>query len=367
MINIERINKSFDHGRIRILEDVNFSVPKGQLVALLGPSGSGKTTLLRLIAGLENADSGTIELEGKPAQSKTIQQRQVGFVFQHYALFRHMNVFNNVAFGLRVKPWFKRPKRKIIQQKVQELLELVQIHELAKRYPSQLSGGQRQRVALARALAIEPKILLLDEPFGALDANVRQELRIWLRKLHDQMQLTTLFVTHDQQEAMDLADRIILLQKGKLQQIDTPENIYEKPANLFVYQFLGSFNTIRLPVNNSSIKIGHHVFQADRQIANADMGIFYIRPYHLRLLSQNQATTAHFYASVQGILFNGSIIKLQIQPIDYLSGIYEVTISPSDYHAHHVKNGAIYPFSIQELAFFITPQQPPITFKTSES
>jgi sulfate transport system ATP-binding protein len=221
---------------------VSLEVKSGELVALLGPSGSGKTTLLRVIAGLEFADSGTVLLDGEGAHGKDVRERKVGFVFQHYALFKHMTVFENVAFGLRVRPVEARPSEQRIRSKVMELLQLVHLDAFYNRYPSQLSGGQRQRVALARALAVEPKVLLLDEPFGALDAKVRKELRRWMRRLHDEIHITSIFVTHDQEEAMEVSDRVVVMSNGKIEQMGTPEQVWHHPANAFVYDFLGNYN-----------------------------------------------------------------------------------------------------------------------------
>jgi sulfate transport system ATP-binding protein len=234
-IEIKNVSKRF--GSFDALKNISFSVPAGQLVALLGPSGGGKTTMLRIIAGLEAADSGSVLLEGEDATDRSARQRGVGFVFQHYALFRHMTVFENIAFGLRVRPRRVRPSNEAIERKVRELLDLVQLDFLADRLPSQLSGGQRQRVALARALAVEPKVLLLDEPFGALDANVRRELRQWLRRLHDEIHLTSVFVTHDQEEALDLADRVVIINHGLIEQDGTAAEVLKNPATDFVKDF----------------------------------------------------------------------------------------------------------------------------------
>jgi len=215
-IEILNITKTFDS--FKVLDNINLRIETGELVALLGPSGSGKTTLLRIIAGLETPDQVSIIFDGEDNTGKSTQERKVGFVFQHYALFKHMTVFENIAFGLKIKPAKIRPGKEVIKQKVHELLALVKMEELANRYPSQLSGGQRQRIALARALAVEPKVLLLDEPFGALDAKVRKDLRRWLRKLHDEYPITSVFVTHDQEEALDVADRIVILNQGRIEQ-----------------------------------------------------------------------------------------------------------------------------------------------------
>ncbi|XLM21932.1 sulfate ABC transporter ATP-binding protein, partial [Chromobacterium piscinae] len=242
-IQVENIRKAF--GDFVALNDVSLNFPSGELVALLGPSGCGKTTLLRIIAGLEQADAGRVLLDGEDASATHVRERQVGFVFQHYALFRHMTVFDNVAFGLRMKPRRERPSEAEIARQVHELLDLVQLNWLADRFPAQLSGGQRQRIALARALAVQPRVLLLDEPFGALDAKVRKELRRWLRKLHDELHITSLFVTHDQEEALEVADRVVLMNHGQVEQIGSPAEVYSQPASAFVYGFLGSANRIR--------------------------------------------------------------------------------------------------------------------------
>jgi len=226
-IEIRQITKTFH--QFTALKEVSLTIPDGQLVALLGPSGCGKTTLLRIVAGLEVANSGSILFHGEDATFQQVRERRVGFVFQHYALFRHLTVFENIAFGLRVRPRPQRPSKEIIKSKVNELLKLIQMQELADRYPRQLSGGQRQRVALARALAVEPKVLLLDEPFGALDTKVRKELRRWLRRLHETMHITSLFVTHDQEEAMEVADLVVVMNEGRVEQVGTPDDIYENP------------------------------------------------------------------------------------------------------------------------------------------
>ncbi|MEP6874759.1 MAG: sulfate ABC transporter ATP-binding protein, partial [Burkholderiales bacterium] len=244
-IEIRNLNKRF--GKTVVCDNLNLDIPSGELVALLGPSGSGKTSLLRIIAGLERPDAGSVLFHGEDATFDDVRDRHVGFVFQHYALFGHMSIFENVAFGLRVRPKrakpgshaAARPSEAQISAKVMELLKLVQLDWLADRYPHQLSGGQRQRIALARALAVEPKVLLLDEPFGALDAKVRKELRRWLRRLHDEMHITSVFVTHDQDEAMEVADRVVVMNQGRIEQDGPPDEVYDHPATPFVLQFLG--------------------------------------------------------------------------------------------------------------------------------
>ena len=249
-ITVKNVTKRF--GSFLALDNVSLDVPDGELLALLGPSGSGKTTLLRIISGLEVPDAGAVFYKDEDGTDAAVRERNVGFVFQHYALFRHMTVFDNVAFGLRVR---KRPKAQI-RDRVHELLRLVQLEGLERSLPSQLSGGQRQRVALARALAAEPKVLLLDEPFGALDAKVRQELRSWLRRLHDEIHVTSVFVTHDQEEAFEVSDRVVIMNKGRIEQIGTPGEIFEHPANPFVMDFLGNVNVFHGSVQSGRARLG---------------------------------------------------------------------------------------------------------------
>ena len=237
-ISIQNVSKRF--GDFVALDDVSLEVPTGSLVALLGPSGSGKSTLLRIVAGLERADGGAVHIADEDVTSTSPQERGIGFVFQHYAAFKHMTVFENVAFGLRIR----RRRKAEIHARVHELLELVQLEGMAKRYPSQLSGGQRQRMGLARALAVEPKVLLLDEPFGALDARVRKELRVWLRRLHDETHTTTVIVTHDQEEAMEVAETVAVMNHGRIEQVAGPVDLYERPANQFVMEFVGAVNRL---------------------------------------------------------------------------------------------------------------------------
>jgi sulfate transport system ATP-binding protein len=241
-MGIQVIDVKKSYRDIQVLKGVDLEIASGELVALLGPSGSGKTTLLRIIAGLDVADEGRVMIDGVDAGSLEARKRNVGFVFQHYALFKHMTVFENVAFGLRVRPSETRPSNSVINSRVMDLLKLVHLDSFYDRYPSQLSGGQRQRVALARALAVEPKVLLLDEPFGALDAKVRKELRRWMRRLHDEIHITSVFVTHDQEEAMEVSDRIVVMGQGRIEQVGSPGEVYGSPANAFVYDFLGNYN-----------------------------------------------------------------------------------------------------------------------------
>ena len=279
-IEVRNINKRF--GEFVALDNVSLQFPQGELTALLGPSGCGKTTLLRIIAGLEHPDSGQVLLDGEDASARHVRERQVGFVFQHYALFKHMTVFENVAFGLRVKPRKERPGEDQIRQKVKQLLELVQLDWLADRYPPQLSGGQRQRIALARALAVEPRVLLLDEPFGALDAKVRKELRRWLRRLHDELHVTSIFVTHDQEEALEVAGQVVLMNKGTVEQLGTPDAVYNHPASPFVYSFLGNVNLFHGRVHEGVLASGGVNFDVpDHAGVQDSQGIAYVRPHDL--------------------------------------------------------------------------------------
>ncbi|MGI5832739.1 MAG: sulfate/molybdate ABC transporter ATP-binding protein [Thermoguttaceae bacterium] len=290
-IEVRHIVKSF--GTFKALDDVSIRINTGELVALLGPSGSGKTTLLRIIAGLEVPDpvSGPIFFSGHDVGTQKVRDRGVGFVFQHYALFRHMTVYDNIAFGLTVKPRKVRLPKEKIREKVMKLLNMIQLDNLADRFPSQLSGGQRQRVALARALAVEPNVLLLDEPFGALDAKVRMELRGWLRRLHNEIHLTSVFVTHDQDEALELADRVAVMNNGKIEQFDTPDNLFHQPATAFVMNFLGQVNQFHgRMAGEGQVKIGNHHGRAAKMVMNrsnrTDDGAaaIFVRPHDLEIV-----------------------------------------------------------------------------------
>jgi sulfate transport system ATP-binding protein len=313
-IEIRNIRKNF--GSFSALNDVSLDVPSGELVALLGPSGCGKTTLLRIIAGLESPDSGSIHFHGEEATERDIRERQVGFVFQHYALFRHMTVFENVAFGLRVRPKNTRPNEAEIRRRVHQLLELVQLDWLADRYPPQLSGGQRQRIALARALAVEPKVLLLDEPFGALDAKVRKDLRRWLRRLHDELHITSVFVTHDQEEALEVADRIVVMNQGKIEQIGTPQDVYDLPSSPFVYKFLGNVNLFHSRVHAGWARIGDLDLELhDHQEADNASAFVYVRPHDIDILRDNKNGAA-FKAAIQYIHAVGPVVRLELKRED---------------------------------------------------
>lgn len=307
-IQIQNIHKKFD--AFVALDNINLTIPDGELVALLGPSGSGKTTLLRIIAGLEQADSGKILFDNEDTTQTHVRDRGVGFVFQHYALFRHMSVFENIAFGLRVRPKATRPGEEEIQERVHKLLNLIQLDWVANRYPSQLSGGQRQRIALARALAVEPKVLLLDEPFGALDAKVRQELRKWLRELHDTIHITSVFVTHDQEEALEVSDKIVVMNKGIIEQIGTPEEVYDKPASPFVYSFLGNVNLFHGRVNQGRLHVSDTSLLTP-QLQGEDEASLFVRPHDITISLTNDGS------GIETTLLSsraiGSVVKLELE------------------------------------------------------
>ncbi|MBK7491967.1 MAG: sulfate ABC transporter ATP-binding protein [Nitrosomonas sp.] len=311
-MSIEVISLSKQFGTFTALHDVSLQVHSGELLALLGPSGSGKTTLLRVIAGLETADSGQVLFHGEDATAQHVRDRQVGFVFQHYALFRNMTIFENVAFGLNVRPKKFRPSKEEIHDRVMKLLHLVQLDWLADRYPHQLSGGQRQRIALARALAVEPKVLLLDEPFGALDAKVRKELRSWLRRLHDDMHITSVFVTHDQEEALEVADRVVVMNEGRIEQIGTPDEVYEQPASPFVYEFLGNVNLFHSRLHRGRAWIGDLEVDAPEHAEAEELAaIAYVRPHEIEV-ERTQNGEAALAAQIVHILSVGPIVRLEL-------------------------------------------------------
>ncbi len=325
-IQVHNINKRF--GDFVALDDINLDFPGGELVALLGPSGCGKTTLLRIIAGLEQADGGAVILDGEDASRTHVRERQVGFVFQHYALFKHMTVFDNVAFGMRMKPRRERPSEKQIAEKVHQLLGLVQLDWLADRFPSQLSGGQRQRIALARALAVEPRVLLLDEPFGALDAKVRKELRRWLRKLHDELHITSIFVTHDQEEALEVADRVVLMDHGHVEQVGTPEEVYSHPATPFVYGFLGSVNLFHGRVEDGGLRVGGEaVPHLDEELPQGSEVYAFARPHELEIVT-DPAVSEGIAARVNRVLSFGLSARVELDGDNGAAGQhFEVEIS----------------------------------------
>ena len=294
-IRVEHVLKEFS--RYPALDDVSLDIRSGELIALLGPSGSGKTTLLRLIAGLERPTAGRIFFGDEDASSKTVQERNVGFVFQAYALFRNMSVLENISFGLKVRPRATRPANADIKKRAMELLDLVQLSGMHDRFPQQLSGGQRQRVALARALAIEPRVLLLDEPFGALDAQVRKELRKWLREIHDKTGHTTVFVTHDQEEALELADRLVVMSQGKIEQVGSPDNVYDQPTNPFVFGFIGESSSMPVEVDNGEVWIGGRAIGLTAGDTPKGHAQLYFRPHDVELVDEGAALAGVVAAS----------------------------------------------------------------------
>jgi sulfate transport system ATP-binding protein len=305
-IEVRNITKQF--GTVSALSDVSLRIETGELMALLGPSGSGKTTLLRIIAGLDYAEAGQVHFDGEDATRLSVGKRRVGFVFQQYALFRHMSVFENIAFGLKVRPRSQRPARSEIASRVRELLKMVQLDHLEDRFPLQLSGGQRQRVALARALAIEPRVLLLDEPFGALDARVRKDLRRWIRRLHHELQITTIFVTHDQEEALEIADRVVVMNHSRIEQVGTPQEVYDQPVNAFVCQFLGSVNSVK---------------------GDAE-GLTFVRPHDVEVLNQRNGAPSR-EAIVEYIHAAGAVARMDLRLKD-TGELLEVEM-PRSHHA----------------------------------
>jgi sulfate/thiosulfate transport system ATP-binding protein len=336
-ISVRGIAKNF--GRFQALKNVDLEIPAGQLVALLGPSGSGKTTLLRIIAGLEFADSGAVEFGGKDMTGRSARERHVGFVFQHYALFRHMAVFENIAFGLRVRARPFRPSKEQIRAKVHELLGLIQLQNQAERYPSQLSGGQRQRVALARALAVEPSVLLLDEPFGALDAKVRQELRRWLRHLHDEVHITSVFVTHDQEEALELADLVAVMNEGRIEQVGSPDEVYNRPASSFVYNFLGNVNLFHGRVQEGKTYIH------DQGTGQA----IFVRPHLLEITRQPNGGN-HFRAVTKHINAAGPLVK--VEALTDWGAIVRVELSQAQFRALQLAKDEVVFITPREAAVF---------------
>jgi sulfate transport system ATP-binding protein len=334
-ISITKLNKNF--GKFQALQDISLDVKEGELIALLGPSGSGKTTLLRMVSGLDFPDSGKIEVYDEDMTYQSVKDRQVGFVFQHYALFRHMTIFENVAFGLRVKPKPLRPSEEKIKEKVMELLYLVQLDGVADRYPSQLSGGQKQRIALARALAVAPKLLLLDEPFGALDARVRKELRRWLRNLHDTMNMTSLFVTHDQEEAMEVADRIVVMNHGRIEQVGTPDEVYNHPINAFVYEFLGEVNFFH---------------GRDQHLSSTPDSMGYSRPKDVKI-----SALAHpdfpFKGKVLRLQHTGPVVRLELY-LEHTHSQIESHITQEEFGKTPVTSGQDVYVAVNNLRYFPT-------------
>ena len=359
-IEVRGLNKTF--GQFKALDDVTLNFPDGELVALLGPSGCGKTTLLRVIAGLEHPDSGQVLLDGEDATNRDVRQRAVGFVFQHYALFRHLTVFENIAFGLRVRPRATRPSEKQIRAKVTDLLELVQLGWVANRFPSQLSGGQRQRIALARALAVEPRVLLLDEPFGALDAKVRKELRRWLRQLHDELHISSIFVTHDQEEALEVADKIVLVNKGRVEQVGSPKEIYQQPATSFAYGFIGAVNRFEGRLDGDYVRVGNDLLPHHTH-ANGHDGkdvIAFARPHETAIVP-DLAAVEGVTAKVSRILENGAIARVELIANGEAGGkdtdYFEVELTRSELASLAITAGQRVKLQTRKLSLFDQKQQ----------
>jgi sulfate transport system ATP-binding protein len=368
-VEIRRLTKTFNS--YTALDEVSLDVREGEFCALLGPSGSGKTTLLRIVAGLEFPDRGEVRFADEDVVRRDARERQVGFVFQHYALFRHMSVFENVAFGLRVRPRRARPPETEIRERVMELLRLVQLKRLASRYPSQLSGGQRQRVALARALAIEPRILLLDEPFGALDAKVRKDLRRWLRDLHRRLGLTSVFVTHDQEEALELADQVVLMREGQIEQIGSPREIYDRPATPFVYEFLGSANRLPCRVRAGLVDVAGGRFESPFGIGIADGPAWlFVRPHDLVVEPAGRAQGMP--AVLASVMTTGPTFRLQLK-LEQTDAEVEAEMAKSRFDALGLAPGVAVRLRPQEFGLFPAPAsdhepaRPPLHAVTSES
>ncbi|HEV3146022.1 MAG TPA: TOBE-like domain-containing protein [Gemmataceae bacterium] len=345
-ITARNITKRF--GAFTALDNVTLEAPAGSLLALLGPSGSGKTTLLRIIAGLEVADSGSVLYQDDEITHHSARDRNVGFVFQHYALFRHLTVFENVAFGLRVRYWTEKK----VRDRVHELLHLVRMDELAGKYPSQLSGGQRQRVALVRALAASPKVLLLDEPFGALDAKVRQELRSWLRRLHDEIAITSIFVTHDQEEAFEVADQVVVMRAGKIEQSGTPMEVFEHPANAFVLDFLGNVNVFNVSVQNGMAKLGSMAMPyPEYPHAESRDASVYVRPHELRIDRYANGTSS-LQAKVIHITPAGAVVKVRLRA-DEFGLLLNVDVAAGEFAELKLQPGDLVYVSPRRLRLFV--------------
>ena len=351
-IEVRNVSKNFN--AFKALNSINLDIQSGELVALLGPSGCGKTTLLRIIAGLETPDDGSIVFHGEDVSGHDVRDRNVGFVFQHYALFRHMTVFDNVAFGLRMKPKNQRPNESQIAAKVHELLNMVQLDWLSDRYPEQLSGGQRQRIALARALAVEPRVLLLDEPFGALDAKVRKELRRWLRRLHDDLHVTSIFVTHDQEEALEVADQVVLMNKGTVEQLGSPEQVYNHPASPFVYGFLGNVNLFHGRVHDGVMATGDASFEVPDYAGVSDSkGTAYVRPHDLEIDRYTQGAEG-IVVKLSRAHAIGPLAQLDLQRVDN-SELIEAVMSNERFTHLQLKEGETLVVRPKRLHVFVEP------------
>ena len=351
-IRIENLNKHF--GTFHALKNIKLTVPSGSLTALLGPSGCGKTTLLRIIAGLEQADEGRIWFDGEDVSQRHVRERKVGFMFQHYALFRHMNVFDNVAFGLQVLPRAQRPSKAAIAARVHELLKLVQLDWLARAFPVQLSGGQRQRIALARALATEPKLLLLDEPFGALDAKVRKELRQWLRQIHHELGITSVLVTHDQEEALELADEIVVMNHGVVEQVGSAAALYQQPQSVFVTEFLGEANAFEhARIEAGRLHVGGYSQAVATQTARQNVAV-YVRPHELALSTQPQPNSIGA-ARIEHIHAVGPQVRVQLSMSGQSKPI-QAWLAPAQYRTQPLSHGQTVWLYPQQLTVFRLPE-----------
>lgn len=366
-ITVDGINKRF--GKFQALNNVSLDIPEGKLTALLGPSGSGKTTLLRIIAGLESADSGKVCFSGKDVTKLHVRDRNIGFVFQHYALFRHMTVAQNIAFGLDSLPRKQRPSKAETQKRVGELLEMIQLPHLANRFPAQLSGGQKQRVALARSIATRPEILLLDEPFGALDAKVRKDLRRWLRNLHDEFHFTSIFVTHDQEEALELSDQVVVMSQGNVEQVNEPTELYARPDSRFVFDFLGQVNVLPGDIKHGTLSQGSAwVTVPDTQHQGSAQ--LYLRPHEVRLAT-TPAAHANLPLRIEAVSLIGSEVRVELRPEGWESegsdNIWEVGISHAEFNQQRPTRGDLR-YAVPEVGHLFTGKDTqPVTVNWDEA
>lgn len=353
-IRLDNISKNF--GQFQALSPLSLHIDDGEMVGLLGPSGSGKTTLLRIIAGLEGADSGTIHFRDRNVTNVHVRERRVGFVFQNYALFRHMTVADNVAFGLQVMERRQRPAPAVIAQRVKQLLEIVQLGHLADRYPEQLSGGQKQRIALARALATKPEVLLLDEPFGALDAKVRKELRRWLRNLHDELGFTSVFVTHDQDEALELSDRVVVMSNGRIEQVDEPAQLYLQPNSQFVFDFLGNVNMFEAQWQNGRWE-NDAAFIEPPSIPQVQLsGLLYVR-HHEITLSEKENSQASLPCRIVSVNPVGAEVRIELEPVGWKSDqAWEVKLAHRHFNAQQFKRGHLV-YATPQIGYFFEQKE----------
>lgn len=349
-ITIENISKRF--GGFTALDDVSLDIPEGKLTALLGPSGSGKTTLLRIIAGLESSDAGRILFGGDDVSDLHVRDRNIGFVFQHYALFKHLTVAENIAFGLESLPRKQRPSKTEIRERVNKLLEMIQLPDLANRYPTQLSGGQKQRVALARAMATKPRILLLDEPFGALDAKVRKDLRRWLRALHDEFHFTSIFVTHDQEEALELSDQVVVMSHGQVEQVNEPATLYARPESRFVFDFLGHVNVLEGSLKNQKLTQGD-AWVSLPSVQGDQEAQLYMRPHEVQL-TRSPSAHARLPLRIESISLIGSEVRIELQPEGWHSTeLWEIGMSHNEF-AHQAPTRGDLWYAVPDIGHLFT-------------